>query len=72
MIRITDKHNCCGCGACSCVCPVQAITMRRDSEGFAYPRVDAGKCVRCYQCLTVCAFKKDSAAREEQRHDAVD
>ncbi len=54
----SDRENCCGCTACYAVCPVQAIVMRPDEEGFLYPVVDAGKCIRCYQCLSVCAFKE--------------
>lgn len=53
------KENCCGCSACYAVCPVEAITMSPDEEGFFYPVVDAEKCIRCYQCLSVCAFKID-------------
>ena len=50
---------CCGCGACRFICPVNAIVMQPDERGFLYPVVDAQKCVGCYQCLTVCVFKKD-------------
>ena len=34
-----------------------AITMLPDEEGFLYPVIDAGICVRCYKCVSVCAFK---------------
>lgn len=53
-----DRENCCGCTACYAICPVQAIVMRPDEEGFLYPVVDAEKCIRCYKCLSVCAFKE--------------
>lgn len=52
-------ENCCGCSACYAICPAHAITMDPDDEGFLYPTVDAEKCIRCYQCITVCAFKVD-------------
>lgn len=58
-----NRENCCGCTACYAVCPVKAITMEPDEEGFLYPVVDAGKCVRCYRCIAVCAFKVDQKAR---------
>lgn len=53
------RENCCGCTACYAICPVCAIAMRPDEEGFLYPVVDAMKCIRCYKCLSVCAFKEE-------------
>ena len=58
-----NKSSCCGCSACYAVCPAGAIEMKADEEGFLYPEVDAGKCLRCYRCLEACAFKKDQAQR---------
>ena len=52
------RENCCGCTACFAICPVQAIIMLPDEEGFLYPVVDTEKCIRCYKCLSVCAFKE--------------
>lgn len=57
------KEECCGCTACFAICPVNAISMLPDEEGFLYPMVDGEKCVRCYKCLSVCAFKE--AQREK-------
>ena len=54
-----EPGSCCGCSACYAVCPVHAITMEPDSEGFLYPVVDADKCICCHKCIRVCAFKKD-------------
>lgn len=53
------RENCCGCSACYAICPVNAIVMQPDEEGFLYPSVQKDKCIRCYKCLSVCAFKKD-------------
>ena len=53
------REECCGCSACFAVCPVKAIEMLPDEEGFLYPAVQANQCVRCYQCLSVCSFKTD-------------
>ena len=55
----SDKKSCCGCGACYAVCPVGAIEMQEDEEGFLYPQIDPDKCVRCRRCLQACSFKKD-------------
>lgn len=51
------KEECCGCTACCAACPVQAIEMRPDQEGFLYPAVMADRCINCYKCEKVCAFK---------------
>jgi len=53
------KENCCGCGACYSVCPVEAIAMVPDEKGFWYPQINEDKCIRCQKCMNVCAFKKD-------------
>ena len=54
MIRIVDKKDCCGCGACYSACPRQCITMKEDNEGFLYPVVDRTKCIQCGLCKKVC------------------
>lgn len=54
MIKIKDKSDCCGCFACYAKCPVQAILMQEDSEGFKYPEVNTSKCVECGICEKVC------------------
>lgn len=60
---VPDKSSCCGCGACYAVCPVGAIEMKPDREGFLYPEVDSGRCVRCHKCMQVCVFKRDRTER---------
>lgn len=51
-----SKEECCGCTACLAVCPVEAITMTKDQEGFAYPVVDQERCIKCGLCGRMCAF----------------
>ncbi|MBP3819903.1 MAG: 4Fe-4S dicluster domain-containing protein [Butyrivibrio sp.] len=62
-VLFIKKENCCGCSACYAICSVHAITMLPDEEGFLYPAVDEGQCIRCYRCLSVCVFKSDQAAK---------
>ena len=54
MIKIEDKTQCSGCGACRNICPKNAISMKADAEGFLYPNVDDSLCVKCGLCLKVC------------------
>ena len=54
MIEIFDKIKCCGCMACSEVCPKQCINRDRDEEGFLYPVVDKKICIDCGLCEKVC------------------
>lgn len=56
-ILFTKKEECCGCAACYAICPVTAIEMILDAEGFEYPEIDGEKCVRCGMCIEVCGFK---------------
>lgn len=57
-----DKSRCTGCGACVQVCPVNALNMERDAEGFAYPVADSALCIACDRCLRVCPA---AASKEE-------
>lgn len=54
MIDIKEKAECCGCGGCEQTCPVNAISMEKDSEGFAYPRIKVDLCIHCGKCNKVC------------------
>lgn len=51
------QEDCCGCTACAAICPVEAIVMVSDQEGFEYPRVNEEKCICCHQCLKVCPIR---------------
>ena len=51
------KEECCGCTACFAICPVNAITMVEDCEGFDYPQINKNLCICCYRCLQVCPIK---------------
>ncbi len=39
------------------ICPVHAIEMKTDLEGFLYPEIDNVKCISCNLCNLVCNFK---------------
>lgn len=56
-VLFNEKIECCGCGACYAICPVKAISMIEDEEGFDYPIIDYTKCINCNMCIKVCQFK---------------
>ncbi len=68
MITIKDKEKCCGCSACMNICPVNAIEMTPDSQGFLYPSANTQTCISCGKCESVCPIlnpEKESAFEQE-------
>lgn len=57
-ILFEEPKDCCGCSACFSICPMEAIEMIEDDEGFDYPVINEVKCVKCYKCLSVCPIKE--------------
>ena len=47
------EEDCTGCAACASVCPVNAITMAPDHEGFLRPVV-GDACILCRRCEQTC------------------
>lgn len=56
-VLYVEKKECCGCTSCYVSCPLDAIMMKADEEGFEYPYIDTARCIRCYKCLNVCPMK---------------
>jgi len=48
FIKILNKKDCTGCRACEQICPVKAISMKEDDEGFITP------CIKCGLCKKTC------------------
>lgn len=57
-------EHCCGCGSCYSICPVNAITMEEDSEGFLYPVVAHEACIECGSCIKHCPVCTDQPSRQ--------
>ncbi len=56
-MNIDDKsqiRQCTACQMCGAVCPVDAITIRLDENGFYRPKIDITKCIDCGLCVKSC------------------
>jgi Fe-S-cluster-containing hydrogenase component 2 len=53
-----QKEDCCGCTLCYALCPVHAIEMISDEEGFLYPIIHQDICIGCGECAKQCEFNK--------------
>lgn len=56
FLKTGRKADCCGCEACASVCPVDAVAMCEDGDGFRYPVVDKDVCIGCGRCEAVCSL----------------
>ncbi len=64
---LDSKSKCSGCGACSHLCPVGAIQMQCDKEGFLYPIIDERICIQCQKCTSICPSLKGRSPAEMQK-----
>ncbi len=62
-ITLAPATLCSGCTACAAICPVSAIRMEADSEGFLYPAIDGSTCITCSACERVCPVLHRPAPR---------
>lgn len=53
-MKLVERNQCTGCGACMKACPKGAISFQNDDEGFPFPFIDDAKCIECGQCNRVC------------------
>lgn len=53
-MEICTPASCTGCGMCSNICPVNAITMTKGENDFIFPKIDATVCIKCKQCAKKC------------------
>lgn len=63
---ISMSKRCTGCTACASLCPVEAITMVLNKEGFLEPHVDAKTCISCGKCLKICPLNDEGGYSRQQ------
>lgn len=63
-ISIIGNKKCTGCFGCYNVCPVSAIEMKYDNEGFYKPHI-LDTCIDCGKCESICPVIK----REKSEND---
>lgn len=51
---IAQEYLCNTCGACSAVCPVDAIRFEETVGGYVFPIVHEDPCLQCGRCMEVC------------------
>ena len=66
-----NKAECTGCTACFATCPVKAIRMVPDEEGFLYPQIQKELCIHCGKCDRVCPQKEERSQRNAPSFYAV-
>lgn len=69
-VTVADLKSeyCTGCGACYNLCPVNAIEMKHNKEGFLEPVIDAEKCINCGLCIKKCpAYNPSYTAYERPK-----
>lgn len=63
------ENQCMGCNACFNICPVDAIYMQYNSEGFQYVKVDEKLCIKCKKCIDVCPVLNESKYSDREYSD---
>lgn len=68
--RIEQEPSLCtGCTACYNACPISAIEMKENKEGFLYPAVDYSKCIKCGKCISICPAINQTADLDDESVD---
>lgn len=66
MSDVVERVRCTGCGACATACPVTAINMVEDRDGFVHADIDDAACIHCSQCKRVCPAHNPPELRAQE------
>ena len=65
-IDLLNKHyKCTGCRMCAQICPVKAIDMKENEDGFFEPIINKEKCIKCGLCFKRCPQLNDAKIEEK-------
>ena len=71
-IDLLNKHyKCTGCRMCVQICPVKAIDMKENEEGFLEPIINKEKCIKCSLCFKRCPQLNDVEILEKNDRPQV-
>ena len=63
---VINRNDCTGCMACFNKCPVNAINIIDNKQGFRTPIIDEKKCIKCNICAKVCPVIKNDKEKEKE------
>jgi Fe-S-cluster-containing hydrogenase component 2 len=63
---LQSEERCRACGRCADVCPVDAITIRRDATP-PHATIDQDRCLGCGICTRACAYGALKLVRRPER-----
>lgn len=63
---VCREEKCTGCMACYNACPVNAIELVENSEGFTYPKINLEKCIHCNKCRKVCQARNSELINKKK------
>lgn len=66
MNCIDKIDKCYGCGACKQICPVGAIEIVKNEDGFYCAIVNKDKCINCSKCIGACPRLNPSYTNYEE------
>lgn len=52
--HVCPVEKCVGCTSCFNICPVNAIELKENREGFLLPEINLDKCINCGMCRKHC------------------
>ncbi|MBR5323668.1 MAG: Coenzyme F420 hydrogenase/dehydrogenase, beta subunit C-terminal domain [Muribaculaceae bacterium] len=64
---LCNNFTCTGCGACENSCPLDAIKLEPNEEGFLNPIIDNTKCIGCLKCEKSCPIINNKKPKTSNR-----